>query len=121
VAFFLGLVLFVVNVAGGVSAANGARTIKIGVYDNKPKVYRDESGVISGLFPDILNYISKQENWKLEYVFGTWEEGLTRLERGDINVMVDVAISEERQKKFDFTNETILSSWGVVLSTKTLR
>ncbi len=99
-------------------AINGVRTVRVGVYDNKPKVYRDNNGLISGLFPDILNYISKQENWQLEYVFGTWEEGLTRLEKGKIDVMVDVAISEERKKQFDFTNETILSSWGVVFVDK---
>ncbi|OGD62603.1 hypothetical protein A2160_06260 [Candidatus Beckwithbacteria bacterium RBG_13_42_9] len=90
------------------------KTVKIGVYENKPKVYRDDKGVISGLFPDVLNYIAKQENWQLGYVFGTWDEGLQRLEKGEIDVMVDVAFSQERQEKFDFTNETVFSSWGVI-------
>lgn len=111
--FFFGFVFFAF-----IFTANGARTVRVGIYDNEPKVFLNEKGVASGLFPDILNYIAKQEKWKLEYVFGTWEEGLSRLERGKIDLMVDVAFSEERQKKFDFTNEAVFNSWGVVFVQK---
>jgi PAS domain S-box-containing protein len=102
--------------SGSGSAAQ--RIIKIGVYDNSPKVFRNDRGVAAGLFPDILNYIAQQENWKVEYVFGTWEEGLARLEKGSINIMPDVAISETRQQQFDFTNQTVMSSWGIVFVQK---
>ncbi len=47
--------------------------------------YKDNKGIVSGVYPDILNYIAKKENWKLEYVYGTWEEGLARLKKGEID------------------------------------
>jgi ABC-type amino acid transport substrate-binding protein len=100
------------------SAANLPRIVKIGVYDNKHKVYRDGNGVAAGFYPDILNYIAKQENWQLNYVFGTFDEGQTRLKNSEINIMVDVAISDERKQLYDFTNATVLNSWGVVLVAK---
>jgi PAS domain S-box-containing protein len=100
------------------SADNASKTVKIGVYDNKPKVYRDGNGVAAGFYPDILNYIAKQENWQLNYIFGTFDEGLTRLKNGEVNIVVDVAISDERKQLYDFTNDTVLNSWGVVLVPK---
>jgi len=101
-----------------ISAADESKTVKVGVYDNEPKVYRDENSEMTGVWPDILNYIASQENWHIDYVYGTWEEGLTRLENGEIDIMVDVAISEERQELYDFTNETVLGSWGVIYVNK---
>lgn len=97
-----------------VYAADPERTVRVGVYENKPKTYQDYRGMAVGLFPDILNYIAEKERWQLEYVFGTWDEGLRRLEKGEIDVMVDVAPSGERRAIFAFTNESVFSSWGVV-------
>ncbi len=109
----IGFIFPAYHAGNDAAAADAARKVRIGIYDNSPKVYLD-NGVAAGLFPDILNYISQREKWQLEYAFGTWEEGLDRLEKGEIDVMVDVALSEGRQQQFDFTNETVLSSWGVI-------
>jgi len=76
--------------------------VKVGVYENAPKVFTNESGKSSGIFIDIIEYIAKSEGWKLEYVPGTWAEGLDRLERGEIDLMPDVALTAEREKKFSF-------------------
>ncbi len=117
-AFLCFSLIFVVFVTfDEATAADDAVTLKIGIYDNKPKVYLD-NGVAAGLFPDILNYIAQRENWRLDYVFGTWDEGLNRLALGEIDVMVDVAVSAERLEKFDFTNETEFNSWGVIYAKK---
>ena len=120
--FFVILFFFcivpVIRISHSVYAASETKIVKVGMYDNKPKVFHDENGVVSGLYPDILNYIAKQEQWQIEYVSGSWEEGLARLEKGDIDIMVDVAVSDERQKKFDFTNQTVMSSWGIIFVQK---
>lgn len=113
--FVLFLVLFVSS--GMVRIANAAvpsRTIKVGAYNNSPKIYKDNYDNPAGVWVDLLNYIAQKENWNLEYVFGTWEEGLKRLESGQIDVVPDMAISPERERLFDFTNQTVLNSWGVV-------
>ncbi|HQP25727.1 MAG TPA: transporter substrate-binding domain-containing protein [Smithellaceae bacterium] len=85
--------------------------VKVGVYENAPKVFTNESGKSSGIFIDIIEYIAKSEGWKLEYVPGTWAEGLDRLERGEIDLMPDVALTAEREKKFSFHKIQVLSSW----------
>ncbi len=46
-------------------------TVKVGVYDNYPKIYKDEQGNIKGFWADITNYIAEKEHWNLIYDFGT--------------------------------------------------
>jgi len=101
-----------------VMAQKDLKAVKVGVYDNPPKIYRDEKGEIKGFWADIVNYIAKNENWDLTYVYGSWDEGLARLQNGDIDLMVDVAVSEDRKQKYDFNNETGLISWGMFYTKK---
>jgi len=115
--YYLSLFIFLVLFLGVPCVSYGAgvtRTIRVGIYNNEPKIYQDSDGKAAGVYADILNFIAKKENWKVEYVFGLWEEGLSRLKKGEIDVLVDVAFSEDREKQFDFTKETVLNSWGVI-------
>ncbi|MDY6906095.1 MAG: ATP-binding protein [Thermodesulfobacteriota bacterium] len=86
-------------------------SIKVGVYENSPKIFTDESGHPAGVFADILDWIAEKEGWRLEYVPGTWMEGLTRLEAGEIDLMPDVAYTAERAKRFVYHKEPVLASW----------
>lgn len=92
------------------------RPVKIGVYDNPPKVYRDTNGEIKGFWADIIDYISIQEGWEVQYVYGTFDEGLKRLESNSIDIMVDVAYSPPRASIYDFTDETAFINWAGVYS-----
>ncbi|HRV46062.1 MAG TPA: transporter substrate-binding domain-containing protein [Smithellaceae bacterium] len=87
------------------------RVVKVGLYENAPKVFTDESGRPAGIFVDIIEYIAKKEGWELQYVAGTWAEGLARLEAGNIDLMPDVALTAEREKKYSFHKIQVLSSW----------
>jgi len=61
---------------------------------------------------DMLSSIARRENWKLTYVPGSWEECLSRLASGQLDLMPDVAINTEREKVFSFHKESVLSSWS---------
>ncbi|WP_211236311.1 transporter substrate-binding domain-containing protein [Desulfovibrio inopinatus] len=102
------------SAAKDTTEANAPLVIKVGVYDNYPKVFEDASGHYRGIFPDILSAISAKEGWKLQYIPGTWTQCLNRLESGEIDVMVDVAYSQERSKQFTFSDESTFINWGVV-------
>lgn len=95
--------------------------IKVGAYENPPKIFSTEDKQTVGMFPDILAYISRKENWDVEYIYGQWDQCMTRLEKGEIDIMVDVALSEEREKKFIFSSETVLINWGTLYSCQDLR
>lgn len=93
--------------------------LKIGVYDNPPKISVSQKGTATGYHIDVLNAILKDTPYRIEYHPGTWEECLTRLKNGEIDIMPDVAWSKERAAVYDFNNEYILLNWASVYSSKT--
>ncbi len=92
-----------------------ALELVVGVYDNPPLVSRDGLNYV-GLYIDILEYIADKEGWLIVYDYDHFPNLLKKLENGQIDLMTAIAYSEERAELFNFTNETILSNWGVVVS-----
>jgi signal transduction histidine kinase len=104
----------------GVSASNStaAITVKVGLYENNPKIFTDDKGNASGFWPPLIEYIASREGWDIEYVHGTWIECLTRLENNEIDMMPDVAYTTERAALYDFSRETVYVSWSRVYARK---
>lgn len=115
---YLSIVLFSFMGFGILFARAGEQVIKVGVYENAPKIFISESGRPAGIFIDLIEYIAKQEGWNLQYVTGTWAEGLERLEKGEIDLMPDVAYTVDREKIFAFHKVPVLSSWFQVYARK---
>ena len=90
------------------------RNIRVGVYQNKPKIFIDDSGMPSGIFIDLLNEIALQEEWSIEYVPCEWADCLAALEEGRIDLMPDIAYSTERDERFDFHELPVLESYSTV-------
>ena len=85
--------------------------VRVGIYQNSPKVGLSDSGKPEGIFVDLIEAIAAEEDWAIEYAPGTWAEGLDRLAAGQIDLMPDVAFSAEREKTFAFHREPVLSDW----------
>jgi len=98
--------------------ADAAKRVRVGVYDNKPLVFIDNVGRPRGIFIDLLEHVASEEKWKLEYVPGSWSECLERLDSGEIEILTAIAYSEEREKKYNFTYETVITNWGQVFVPK---
>ncbi|MBU0463605.1 MAG: transporter substrate-binding domain-containing protein, partial [Proteobacteria bacterium] len=90
------------------------KSVRVGVYENSPKVFIDEKGRPGGLWVVILDDMAAKENWNLIYVPGNWQQCLDRLESGEIDLMMDIAYSSEREARFDFNQVKVLSNWTVV-------
>lgn len=88
--------------------------VRVGVYANGPKVVIAADGTGQGIYADVLQDVAGREGWHLAWVPGTFEQGLQRLERGEVDVMVDVARTPERERRFDFGAEPVLLSWNQV-------
>ena len=88
-------------------------TIKAGIYENEPKIFT-VNGKPSGFWVGLLNHIALQEDWNIVWVHGTWEDCLRMLEEGKIDLMPDVAYTEERGEEYVFQNETVFISWARV-------
>jgi len=95
-----------------------ARQIKVGVYANKPLVFKDEQGNFQGLAIDVLHSVAEANNWELKFVEGTWPQCLQRLQQGQLDLQVAIADSPARRKLFSFTTTPLITNWGRVYSSE---
>ncbi len=96
-----------------------SNSLRIGIYDNPPKLFFDGNNQAKGIFPGIITAIAQKEGWKIQFIPLSFKEGLERLENGELDIMQDVAWSEKRSLLYRFTNETVMVSWGRVYKNKT--
>lgn len=92
-------------------AATAGVSLRVGVYENSPKVFMSETGRPAGIFIDVIEMIAEEEGWTLEFVPGTWAEGLDRLIAGELDLMPDVALTQARETIYSFHAEPVLSDW----------
>jgi len=97
-----------------------ARYVKVGIAQNPPKTLINAAGKAEGIFVDILEAIAKEEGWELRYIPGTWEQNYLRLQKGELDLIPDMAYSEERSQIFSFHKIPVLSSWSQVYARKGL-
>jgi PAS domain S-box-containing protein len=93
---------------------NGNRVLRVGVYENPPKIFTQTDGTVSGFWPELVLAIAEKHDWQVEWVQGTWEENLVRLQNQEIDVLPDVGWTEERNQTYVLSSETVLVSWARV-------
>jgi PAS domain S-box-containing protein len=92
-------------------STNKNSKIRVGIYHNTPlEDFKDGKAI--GLYPDILNEIATKNNWKIEYVFGSWNEVYRMLLDGEIDLLPNIIYLQERDSLVDFNQETVLNMWG---------
>jgi PAS domain S-box-containing protein len=113
-AAFVGILIAVLLVSASISAQAGPdrRTVRVGVYQNRPKVFMGEDGKAGGLFVELLAEIAREEGWTLSFVPCQWSECLAALDEGRIDLMPDVAYSRERDQRYDFHSTLVIESWS---------
>ncbi len=106
---FLIIIILVLN-----CIALNSKTLRVGIYENKPLVYIDDKKEPQGLFVDVIEYIAQKENWELEYVYQSWTDCLRLLEKDSIDILVDIAYTDKRKEIYDYNQENIFVNWGIV-------
>ena len=96
--------------SGAVASQN--RTVRVGVYQNEPKIFMDQDNQASGFFIELLDKIAVQEGWTVVYVACEWSDCLQALEDDQIDLMPDVAFSTERDLIYDFHKIPVIESWS---------
>ncbi len=115
--FFISIIYVITHppfLHGGNDDKGPKGTIRVGIFPFAPFNFVDEQGMAQGLNVDLLREISKNEDWLIRFVPGSWAEGLQRLQNQEIDLMLSVAYSDERNKILDFTYESVAELWGQV-------
>lgn len=88
-----------------------ARELRVGIYQNEPKVFMDAQGRPAGFFPELLERVADVEGWELTYVPCEWAACLDALARGELDLMPDVAYTEARAEQLSFGKVPVLYGW----------
>ncbi len=116
--FVLSVWLMAVLLLLPAAPAGAGELVRAGVYDNPPKVFITRNGTAAGLYPDILNAMARERGWTLQFVPGTWQECLDRLKSQEIDLLVDIGKTKEREALFSFSEEVVITNWGAVYTGK---
>jgi diguanylate cyclase (GGDEF)-like protein/PAS domain S-box-containing protein len=94
------------------------REVRVGVYQNAPKIFMDSQGQPSGILGDLLVEIARDEGWTLRAQACEWQACLQALQEGQLDLLPDVAFSDERAVIFDFHKVPSLLSWSQIYKRK---
>ena len=97
-----------------VSTPLAAREIRVGLYENPPKLFSSERNEPRGLLIELLQEIASREGWGLTFVRCEWSQCLHLLDQGQLDLMPDVALNPERLQRFDFHTYPALNSWSQI-------
>ncbi len=95
------------------AAPSSAREVRVGVYDNPPKIFA-KGDVADGILIELLEEVARREGWSLRFVPCEWQDCLVMLEAGSLDLMPDVAWTDERASLFAFHRIPALHSWSQV-------
>lgn len=95
---------------------NSPISVRVGIYQNAPKIYINKQGRPAGLFIKLLRAIARNNGWHLEFVRCQWQSCLRELRQNKIDLMPDVAYTPGRDELYSFHQVPVTHSWSVVLT-----
>jgi diguanylate cyclase (GGDEF)-like protein/PAS domain S-box-containing protein len=99
-------------------AETSQKLVRVGVYANAPKIFLGNDGKLTGILGDLLMAMAEREHWRILPVPCEWQACLQALQDGQIDLMPDVAFTEQRAQIFDFHNTPALLSWSQIYKHK---
>lgn len=97
-----------------VFAAEDSRVIRVGAFPYDSQLKIDQEGNYSGYGFDYLQEIARYTGWQYEFVDATWEESLTMLAEGELDLMGAVMKNPAREQTLDFSDWAMISGYGVL-------
>ncbi len=108
----LGGIALALPLAAAAAAPKTERVVKVGYFEYRPGIFRAPGGQVEGFYPELLRAVAAEEGWRLEYVFGSWNDGLDRVRSGEVDLLTSVAFTEERATYLDYCHQPLLTVWG---------
>ncbi len=101
--------------------AHGALTVRVGVHESKPLSFSTKDGIITGIYPEVIQEVARLAGWEIEWVKVSWVEGLQMVQDGRVDLLGPIGFTQERQKRFHFNNEAVFVDWGQIYLSKNYR
>ncbi len=82
------------------------KTIRVGSFEDTFN-YVDEHGARRGYGYELMQALAGYTGWKFEYVKCDWSNCFEKLENGEIDIMGDIAYTDDRAKEMLYSEETM--------------
>ena len=107
--FIIGLILVVNCVVISKSGyhVSAAEKITVGFYEDVPFSYLDENGEVTGYFHELMTLIAQQGNLDYEYEYLSTTECLEKLKNKEIDLMLGVGKTFERETYYLYSDLNI--------------
>ncbi len=89
------------------------QVVKVG-YVPSDNFVKEKDGQYTGYCVDYLEEIAVYTGWTYEYVSGSWEECLQRVEAGEIDIVCAVQRTADREKRFLFSDKSMGDEYGLI-------
>jgi signal transduction histidine kinase/CheY-like chemotaxis protein len=99
---------------------DGFRSVTVAVYANPPKIYTAANGKPGGMSVELLDEMAALENWHLHYIPCEFSECLALVEKGEVDLLPNVAVLPERLSHFDFNQVSLVTTWSQIYSQPSL-
>lgn len=113
--FFLLIYLFsvIATAVPAVSAPSPSpHKIRIAAFNFYPTLFQAKDGSVQGFYVDFLAEIARREGWNIEYVYGNWADGITRLRADQVDLLTNVAFTKERAEFMEYGKVPLLTVWS---------
>lgn len=103
--------------------ADENQTIRVGYFAFEGYHNIDADGNRSGYGYEYLQQLARYTGWRYEYVGydKSWNDAQKMLENGEIDLLTSAQKTEEREKKFDFSEDPIGYSSTILPSRRAMR
>lgn len=94
------------------------RTVKVGLQDyDTINSSRDDNRLVS-FIKDYSQAISDYAGWNCVYVPGLWSDCLEREKNGEIDILFDVSMTDERLRYFNYSSESMGTEMSILYGRK---
>lgn len=87
------------------------RSVRVGLSDTESINPTNQVNENSAFLQDYIQAVSEYANWDYHYVQKDWAELLNDLKNGDLDVLMDVSKTTERESYFDFSSDSMGTEW----------
>jgi diguanylate cyclase (GGDEF)-like protein/PAS domain S-box-containing protein len=89
-------------------------TYNIGIFDSPPLSSLNISGQPEGFIVDLLNEISANENFQINWVHDEWNQFISQMKNNEIDMITSVGYTQERSEYMDYSQSSFITVWGQV-------
>jgi len=93
-------------------AAAAQHTVRIAAFNLYPGIFQAKDRSIQGFYVDIIAEVARREGWRVEYVYGDWADGMSRIRKEEVDLLTSVAWTSERARFLDYGKVPLLTVWG---------